>query len=177
MAIPLSMACAAPPLGCTPHTLPQARTSTYLLTHWANLGHSYPRGKHSINFHPGQLPDGSSWLLTRATAAVEKQRRWERSAGQARGQDCSHPSWEQLELSGNSLSSLPKAADPCHFIFHAGQSVKILWNWKYWKEHGTGAAPLNRSSGRSWQDSSGAVRQTLPDHLWACCAYFYQLNM
>lgn len=49
---------------CPSHTLPPASTSTYLITHSTNLGHSYPRGKYIINFHPGQLPDDSSWLLT-----------------------------------------------------------------------------------------------------------------
>lgn len=176
MAVSLTMACAAPPLGHTSHTLPRASTSTYLIIHWTNPGHSYPRGKYIINFHPGQLPDDSSWLLMWATAAVGKQRRWERSAGQARGQDCSHPNLEQLELARNSLSSLPKAAVLCHSIFHGGQGLKMLCNWKHCKEHGTGAVSLNKSSGRSWHDSLEAVTQTLPDHP-STCAYSYHLNM
>lgn len=79
MATAVTMACAAPPLGCASHTLPQASSITYLITHCTNLGHSYPRGKYIINFHPGQLPGDSSGC------SHEPQWQW-RSRGGGNGQ-------------------------------------------------------------------------------------------
>ena len=95
---------AAPPSGYASHTLPSASTSTYLIIRWTNLGHSYPRGKYIINFHPGQLPYVSSRLLTSAPAAAERPRSRNGQPGQARGQDCRRPSLDQLKLSRSSLS-------------------------------------------------------------------------